>query len=495
MRSPKHIPTHWLGAILPFLCAVALILPGCGSSDSSSPASTPSGTVSGVTSGTITQKGSIFVNGLEFATQGAVLEMDGQKTTLGSDDSMLKIGMQATVDCDFYDDGKTGLAKRIQVKNMLLGPIDAVTSLDSMTTSLSILGQTVIVVDGTTRLEGLTFAALAAGPVVKVHGLAQSDGSIQASYIELMAPTLADYLTNPDHYLEVKGPVSNLSGSTFSIYALNVDASGITLPDGLAEGSLVEVRGRDYDTGTTTLTAASVNLLSAGLGITAADGAQIEGYITALDTTQQTFVVDGQTVSYASALFLGGVEADLTVNAKVEAVGPIANSILHATKIIFKDGIRIEANIASVTPVNGSGTFTLQGLPGLTFTAQEGVTWYNHVAGFSALAAGDALKVRARVNGSSLLVTRIDLEQNSPAEQIKLRGPVDSFDAVAKTVTIIGFVVDTSTIPDANFKIGETSVGSAEFFAALQAGMMVKVNGQVDLTSSQVTWNEIEIDE
>ncbi len=484
----------WKAVLLPALFGMALLLPGCGGGGSDGSTPTPT-TVSGVSSGTITQKGSIFVNGVEFDTQGATLLMDGATSTIGTDDSALKVGMQVEVQADLNEQGMTGKAKQIKVKNMVLGPVDEVQALDATVKSLQVLGQTVLVDGTSTRLAGgLTFAALAAGPVVKVHGLPRADGAILASYIEQVASDLATFLADSNHYLEVKGPVSNLSGATFNIYALTVDASGITpLPNGLTNGVTVEVKGRAYEPATTTLTASTIEVLSGGLSVDDADQAQVEGYITALDTVYKTFVVEGQTVHYASAVLVGGVEADLGIDVKVEAEGSLVNGILEATKIHFKDGVRVEAKIANVNM--NTNTFTLEGLPGLIFTVQDGITDFMHVSGLDGLTAGNSVKVRARVNGTTLLVSRVDLEADSSSTQVMLRGPVGPFDAARDTVTIVGFTVDTSTIPDTNFKINEVSVGAAGFFAALEAGIFVKVNGQFDAATSTVSWKEIEIDE
>jgi hypothetical protein len=487
--------SKWRLVLLAVLFGVVLFLAGCGGNGGSGSTPPPPPTVSGVSSGTITQTGSIFVNGIEFDTQGATLIMDGNTSTIGTDDSVLKVGMQVEVQADFSEQGPTGKANQIKVKNMVLGPIDEVQSLDPTVKSLQVLGQTVLVDSTSTRLEGgLTFAALAAGPVVKVQGLPRADGSILASYIEQIAPDLSTFLDDPTHSLQVKGPVSNLADTTFNIYALTVDASGITpLPGGLANNVTVEVKGRSYVPETTTLTASSIEVLSAGLGMKDTDLAQVEGYITALDTAYKTFVVEGQTVHYVNATMVGGIEADLGIDVKIEAEGALVNGILEATKINFKDGVRVEANISNVNL--NANTFTLEGLPGLVFTVQNGITEFMHVSGFDALKSGDWVKVRARVSGTSLLVSRIDLEADSPSTQVSLRGPVRSFDAVGERVSVLGYTVDTSTIPDTNFKINEVTVGATTFFATLKTGMFVKVNGQLGTTTSTVTWREIDIDE
>jgi hypothetical protein len=52
---------------------------------------------------------------------------------------------------------------------------------------------------------------------------------------------------------------------------------------------------------------------------------EISGRITAVDTAARTFVVREQTVSYATATFEAGVEADLKVDTKVEVKGQLSD--------------------------------------------------------------------------------------------------------------------------------------------------------------------------
>jgi hypothetical protein len=68
---------------------------------------------------------------------------------------------------------------------------------------------------------------------------------------------------------------------------------------------------------------------------------------------------------------------------------------------------------------------------------------------------------------------------------------VDSFNpAGGGSVTILGITVDTSQISDANFKLEDTSIGRAAFFAGLQAGDLVKARAQLSVNTP--LWNEIE---
>ena len=71
---------------------------------------------------------------------------------------------------------------------------------------------------------------------------------------------------------------------------------------------------------------------------TMAEGPEIKGTITSVDTTAGTFVVDGKTVNHASARFEDGSAADLRVGARVEVKGsaPVAG-VVTATEVEFDD--------------------------------------------------------------------------------------------------------------------------------------------------------------
>ena len=65
---------------------------------------------------------------------------------------------------------------------------------------------------------------------------------------------------------------------------------------------------------------------------------EIEGSITAVNTTARTITVNGVVVAYGSARFKDGTAADLRVGAKVEVkgTGPVGG-VVTATSIEFDD--------------------------------------------------------------------------------------------------------------------------------------------------------------
>jgi hypothetical protein len=168
------------------LAVVAILtLAGCGSSGSSgtSAVSTP-----GLSAGQIEGFGSVIVNGVEFETESAEIEIEGLETASQND---LREGMLVEVEGTFNADDSTGNATRVRFEDTLEGPITAMAPSDTgLVKTLTVLGQTVIVESGVTLFDNtppLTFADLDAGLVIEVSGHTMADGSIRATFIELKA--------------------------------------------------------------------------------------------------------------------------------------------------------------------------------------------------------------------------------------------------------------------------------------------------------------------
>ncbi len=482
----------WIIAILALLPLVF----GCGGGGGGGGGGSADGGIGGTgftSVGEIAAKGSIFVNGVEFETEGARLEIEGQDpVTLGADDSALKLGQVVLVDGAVNPDGFTGTAERIVFEDNLEGPVTSVSETNpGLVKTLSVLGQTVVVENGATRLDGLSFDSLAVGQVLEVTGFEKVDGSLQATLVELK-PAGGTF--------EIKGFIDSLAGSTFTINGLNVDISVATVEGSLSAGVLVEVKGDTFDG--STLQASSVEVRVAGLGVEDLDEAEIEGFIVNLNTPTKTFTLSGQPVSYAGAAFEGGLETDLADDLRVEVEGTVAGGILQAEKVEFKETVRIEANVATIDV--SSGTLTLQGVAAqatgsaLEVRVDPSLTEFDDGVGLGDLGTGNNLKIRARLSGSSpavLVATRIDVEDPDPDTEVRLQGPVESFDETTGAVIVVGVLVDTTTIENNEFKDDDTVIGRAAFFDRLSIGDLVKARADLDLTTDELTWNQIEFED
>ena len=458
---------------------------GGGSDSTDGGGSNPPGAATNVSQGQIEGFGSVFVNGVEWETDSVEIEIEGSP---GFSESDLQIGMLVKVEGNLDASGTTGTATTINFDDNLEGPISSITtSSTGSVKTLLVMGQTVIVENGVTFFDDTppySFAAMVVGDVIEVSGSTNFDGSTQATFIEKKADDLAAFLATDD--LEIQGVVTGLAGNTFQINGLTIDFSTATVRDGkLANGVLVEVKGNALVGNT--LTATDIEIKPAGLGVDDIDEAEVEGFVANLNTTAQTFEVNGQLVNYATAAFIGGPETDLLNGTKVEAEGPIVSGVLQAEKIKFKDNIEFEANAATVNA--GIGTLTLEDLAGITVVVDDALTEFEPAGStLSNIVIGDEVKIRAR-EGSGGTIVAIELEiLDQPSDRAIIQGPVDSF-VPLDDVTILGVAVDTTTIDDDDFKDDDTVIGRAAFFNRLAVGDLVKARFRSG------AWDQIEFED
>ena len=469
---------------------------GSGSSTGGGTGSVPDASVTSASFGSIEGFGSIFVNGIEFETEGAEVEIENEASVpcspSATDDCGLREGMMVLLENAFDDNGNPTTVTKIKYADDLEGPISALTQdASGLVKTLTVLGQTVVLQKDVTRFDDSDpgfddFDDLNAGNVnnlVEVSGTINFDGSIMATYIERKA--LAPI---PGGLFEIKGTVSNLDPvlNTFDINGLTVDYAGVTPRDGtLGDGVMVEVKGDTFDG--TTLFATDVEIQTAGIGLDDVAKVHVEGYVADLNSTAQTFLTNGQAIRYNGAVFVGGIASELADGVKVEAEGPIVNGVLQAVKIKFKDSVRFEANLATVN--TGAGTLTLQGLAGITIQT-DGLTFFDGFAGLNDLAPGNNLKIRGRRQspaGNAVVATQIELIAATPDSRTIIQGQVDSFVAFS-AVTILGVVVDTTSIDENDFKDDDTPIGETAFYGRLDVGDLVKARFDID----EGRWDQIE---
>lgn len=147
--------------------------------------------------------------------------------------------------------------------------------------------------------------------------------------------------------VEIEGSIASYaSASRFVVAGLTVDASSATLKPStatLAAGVRVEVEGVMSGG---VLVARKVEVKTgdddsgSGSGGDDAVEFEFEGRITALDASARTFVIRGETVSYAGSVrYEGGTEGDLAVGVVIEVKGTLASDgvTFEATRIQFDD--------------------------------------------------------------------------------------------------------------------------------------------------------------
>ncbi len=193
--------------------------------------------------------------------------------------------------------------------------------------------------------------ALQANNNVEVSGFFDSSGNLIATRVELK-----DITFDANSIIEIKGTISGLSGTTFNLGSLKVDASSATLddlPNGLEDTIYVEVKGT-FDTGSNTLIASKVE--AENDSVEDRDEFELEGIITDY-VDDSNFKINGIPVDASSAT-LEPLSLDLADDVQVEAEGSIVNGILVASKIESEDGnLKVHAMVTAVPPATAANTF------------------------------------------------------------------------------------------------------------------------------------------
>jgi hypothetical protein len=481
-----------LGAI-----GLAGLLSACGSGSPSASASAggASGSGSASASGTVTEFGSIFVNGKKFETNNVLVKVDDSGETTctigppapGSDDSCgIKKGMVVTVNGSFS--GSQHTATSVRQKDAVEGLVQSVAPDRS---SLVVMGQTVLV-DVTTIIDnsipGRDILNLMPGlNYVEVNGHVQPGGIIQATFIELKAPAVV----TP----EVRGFVSNHvpGSSTFRIGNLIVSYSGaITndMPAGNWDDLFVEVKGANaaaFTSATTTLTASKVEPEDRGIANNV-DKFEVEGFVTQVGTPSGNiieFTIGTVAVrTTARTEFREGTVDEIVLGAKMSAEGRLENGVLIAKHVKFKEGARLEGDIESVTGSAPEFTVKITGLLPVTVKTDS----RTRLDG--TLEAGRHVRVRGRViGGNTIIATRI--QERSNDHDVELRGTVQSING--DVIVILGVSVDTGAINHFE-SVSGTSISRAAFLAALRENeSLVKVKGVWNGTA--VMWDEAELED
>ena len=459
--------------------AALFVLTACGGGGGTTASGGTGGT--GISFGSVTDFGSIFVNGVEFSTNGATINRDD----VSINESELRRGMIVEVQGSFAS-STSGTGTTVNVEEVVRGPVESKTGTASAGT-LVVLGQTVNVDDTTLFDDNVpNFGAVNSGDLLEVHGLRRPDGTIAATFIEKKTAPVV---------FTVRGTVAghNAGAQTFTIGALTVNYTGATINDMPApSGSnwnnlFIEVKGTNCSGVSPapcgTLTATKVE--PEGLGVVNANRAEIEGFVTALVSTSDFTLNSLRVLTTGATVFSGGLQSEIVLGVKLEVEGTLAGGVLTATKVQFKESVKLESNAS----VSGS-TITLEGLPGITVTANAFTEFKDTAATSSDLAPLDNrnVRIRGRASGAtSVIATEIeDRGASDLTADVILQGSVAKADVTNPTFKILGVTVDTSQLAANEFKdVNDSPIGATPFFIALSAnGGLVKAKGRLPVAPS-----------
>lgn len=414
-------------ALMGALAAVAAFVGGCGGGGvegggTGAPVSYNVGTVTGF--------GSVVVDGVAFSSTGAKTQAENApgQTALAE----AKLGHQVEIEFE-----REGEAKTINIEAKVVGSVSDKPAADT----LVVLGQTVKAnTDPTagpvTVFEGYaSMAAVAVADVVEVHGVARRDAAnapfIQATRIEKRQALPG--------FLRVAGTASELSGQTFRIGALTVDASSATVVPAnlpLANGLSVVVFGTNFNAGTQTLTATHVRIKDRR-GNDRVE-AYLSGTVSLLDTNASTFEVQGVRVGYAGAR-ITPASVDLANGKYVRLRGRFAaDGSFTATRVDIRkpgqgDDAEVELKGTISTWDAATQTATVRDVAVLT----AGATLQRCPA--NGLAAGLFVEIKAAVTAAGVQASSVKCEDQAPpgaTEEVKGVASAVSGNASAGTLTL-----------------------------------------------------------
>jgi hypothetical protein len=331
--NPKGQTARYLTGVL-LLTLASFTFPGCGGSGGVDLAG---GGVSGsgVSTGAVSGFGSVFMNGMEFFTDGNTTKMFmGMDNSSMMDRDLYRVGMVVTIHHGSNDNN----AQRIEYQDNLQGPIAAKNP--GAENTVTILGQTVVV-------SNADFANLNLNGIAEVSGFVDSAGRIRASYAAMVPCSMMMGMCTPSQY-EVKGFVSGLSSSGFRLGPLP-DGTGTTvavsydpsLGIGLDNGMYVQVVTTDPQPGPGGITATRINKLTPRTVFPEKAVVDLEGLVTGSPSgsgNALSFAVEGKHVQtdVNTQFPVGTTAADIRTDVRLQVQGTENSGVLSAGKIIFR---------------------------------------------------------------------------------------------------------------------------------------------------------------
>lgn len=354
------------------------------------------------TGGSITQFGSIYVNGARYDTSNALFIIDGRV----GDESELDIGMVVSVYGTIDDAGDNGVAWVVHYDDNVEGPVDSV---DAAAGRLTVLGQTILVDETTTfalASGAQSLHAVSEDDNVAVSGFSDADGNIVATWIGDAGSTASQELTG-------RVTAADPEGLSFAINGLSVDYAAANLYDfatgGPDIGDAVEIAGR-FDDANGHFVAEHVWSADENVSEVADTRGELEGYITARpDLTR--FEIDGSMVQVAwSTAFENGWFFGLELNRKVEVEGRYdAAGVLIADRIAFEEAPDVEidgtvdAVIDDVVYVDGIAVRVT-----LETAYEDDSDSDDRRFGAADLEAGDEVHILANSSGGEMIAIRLE---------------------------------------------------------------------------------------
>jgi hypothetical protein len=482
------------------LCA-ALVLAACGgggSGSASTASQTPTVAQAAVSAGTVTAFGSVFVNGHEFSTSGAVISDDdtGLSTTSTNANvanSGLAVGMTVEVKAAADSTSPAPHAAEVHISALARGNVDYS---DAAAGTLQVMGQTVNVTSTTVIKDQRSCLNAAMSPCAAISQQSDIGASLQSCSLSGGVYTCTAQPSGV--FVQVFGFLSTGQDAVTGTPTSSVQASLVRVLDG--NGQVYKALGAlgSAAAGTPparlTINGLTIDTSSACNGLARCSFA-VGDVLGALGTTAPSFGT--ATLNGGAAITLGFTPArirtrkdgTLTAGATVELEGRVSSVDTAATPNTFAlQGVKITVGSGLTTPAAGDQieiTGTVNTDLSITATriqterseAHQGVPFLIEDTLSANALGGTAPPYTLSILGTTVQIsdrTRFEDETAGPGAAPFNSATAPAYLADQATpphVVVVGFV-DTSVTP---------SVLRAVGFRILRAGSTVRLGGRVDL--------------
>ncbi|GAB3678374.1 DUF5666 domain-containing protein [Salinisphaera aquimarina] len=456
-------------SLLAALIAGALIVACGGGADGGS------GQLAGIEgTGIVSGFGSVYVNGIEFATTDASITVDGEPAS----ESRLRVGNVVRVAGRIDKDGNAR-ADRIVFDRSLDGPIARIEVAPDGTGELAALGQTVRF-DGNTVFVNTPAGDLEKGDLIAVSGLGD-DGSLRATTIQ-QGPTYVPGTTR----IDVEGIVRDLDGSSFQLGTLRVNYSGATIEpgaDALRNGTYVQVFGAqngDDDA----LNADSVATRARAQGD---DGEQLflEGLIGDFAGLSD-FSVNGQRVDASDAERTDTAPLAPGAGVSISIRGSLRGDVLVADSFAVQPSpeVMLQARLDDVNaPSDGlellSTRWTVRADTLYNDERSDNAAGNDRQLRIDRLASGDTVTVHGYMGRTGLVMTRLERVADDAQGNAQVRGPIDSIarNGDGGRIVVAGAEIQVSDATTVFLNAAGQAIDADNFFAEAAPGTVIKAIG------------------
>lgn len=431
------------------------------------------GQVAGIEgTGIVSGFGSVYVDGIEFATDDATIIVNGNQ----ANEDALRVGDRVAVVGTIDDDGDAR-AERIVFARTLEGPIDAITT-DGENGTLEALGQTVRF-DGDTTFVNTPAGELEAGDLIAVSGFFIPSRGVDATSIE-QGP-----MFTPSTTLEIDGRIDAVDGTQFTVGTQTVDFSNARVApnrDALAPGVFVEALGTRATQAGTPLMADRVDVVDLN---TTDEGRRmfVEAEIRDYDSTS-AFVAGGWRIDASDAERIGNASTPLAPGVQISVRGRYENDRVKAETLEVEPppAITLQGQIDAID--RDAQRITLLGrgvaLPEDTrYWVADANEPTDRRLRIDNLSTHETVRVYAYADGAEAIARRLERVRDSAAMDAIVAGPLAQVErsGAGAQLVVAGVTAQTIDSTTTYYDAGGQELTAEAFFARATPGTRVKLVG------------------